>query len=89
MASYTKAIEALVEYTNVELGFGGKKLWNQVDGHNVATVGMLYLYRCLGVWAIHAMANGAGGVDVLLSASTARELESIFRAFRTGLHYRD
>ena len=89
MASYMKAIEALVEYMNVELGFGGVKLWNQVDCHNVATVGMLYLYRCLGVWAIHAMANEAGGVDVLLSASTARELESMLRAFRAGLHYRD
>ena len=89
MSSSKKVIETLIEYTNDELGFSGVKLWSQLDGHNVATVGMLYLYRCLGVWAIHRMENQGGGAAVILSASTARELESMFRAFRTGLHYRD
>ena len=91
MASRTsvKTLEYLINNViNPKLGFPlGTQLWARTSTQNVATIGMVYLYRCLGVWALHRIANAGGGVTVILSESTAREFESSLRAFISGLEY--
>ena len=85
-----KTLEVLVnEWINPRLGFHvGQALWRQVDGRSVATVGMTYVYRCLGVWALHRMENENGGVSVILSCTTASEFETALRSFIKGLDYK-
>ena len=89
MASNAKTIESLINaWLNPRLGFPeGTPLWKREGDRNVATIGMCYLYRCLGVWAVHRMMNDGGGVTVVISASTGRELESKLRAFIAGVDY--
>jgi hypothetical protein len=91
MATSAKTLESLInDWLNPRLGFpNGTKLWTRIDDRNVATIGMCYLYRCLGVWALHRMENEGGGVTVVLSASTSREFESMLRAFLKGLDYKN
>ena len=91
MASRTsvKTLEYLINNViNPKLGFPvGTKLWTATPTQNVATIGMVYLYRCLGIWALHRVCTSGGGVTVILSESTAREFESSLRAFISGLEY--
>lgn len=89
MSSTEKTIEHIIDHwLNPALGFpAGTRLWKRQDTRNVATIGMCYLYRCLGVWAIHRMCNEGGGVTVLLPDSTGKGLESQLRAFLAGLNF--
>ena len=88
MASSKTMLETLItSWLNPRLGFPeGTPLWNKrEDGSNQATIGMCYLYRCLGVWAVHKMVTDGGGVTVILSDSTGTGLEKQLRAYLRGM----
>ena len=89
MRTSVKELEYLINNViNPKLGFPvGTKLWTSTPTRNIATVGMTYLYRCLGVWALHRIVNDGGGVTVILSETTARDFKSSLRAFISGLEY--
>lgn len=60
------------------------KPWIRENDRNKAQIGNIHVYSCLGVWAFHEMVNDGGGIRVIASGSTKRELYQLGHAWLNG-----
>lgn len=72
---------------NEKAGFSDSdKLWNQVNGQNVSTVGMYCLNGAYGGWQMARISNESGGQSTVTHGFVSkRELYNIMRAFLAGM----
>lgn len=78
-------IDQLIRSINDRLGFAGREPWTTIDGHNVATVGMVVKDSAYGAVGASIVLNESGVERQLFGGRTTKhELIGKLRAYLDG-----
>lgn len=80
-----KQLDALCEHLNTTLKRPLKPWVRDDQGNLKAQIGNIHVYMCLGVCALHEMANEGGGVRVIVSGRTKRDCFDQVHAYLRGV----